>query len=1272
MTQQIINVGTGPDSYTGESLRTAFQKVNDNFSQLYAGNVGANISGNIITANGFVTSGNVVAGNVTAAGNISAYYFTGDGSQLTGVTVSANTGNISFSNLTISGSVAGNIVLDPAGDGNVSIVSDVIPGANVTYNLGSSTRQWKDLWLSNSTLYLGGFPVTVSNTGALSVNGSPVTSSYGNANVTVFLPTYSGLLGGTLSTVSQPNITAVGTLTSLTATNDITVNSGRFIGNGSGLTAITGANVNGTVANATYAVTAQFVTGLTGANVTTALGYVPLNSNSANTYSNTNVASYLPTYTGNIAGNISKNGNVWIFGTTGTTTFPTNISVDYSGNNVQFPRIIADSGKAFSIQGQGNIGSAALSWTVDPNSASQYAAVSVSRGGGDNLAKVILQAQSDSGDVATAKTWQFNQTGTTRFPGDIILAPAGTSITMQSDQYSQLMWENANVTVAPNMAINSNFYVAQNNATLDIVYRDGNSTQQQKSWLWGVDGTLTLPTAGRINFDYLSISSDANVSAFYAPAGNVQLAAGTGNAQIVANSLNDSKTWIFGTDGNLALPAGGVLLVSGGITAGPTIASPAPYLSGFSSISAVSMSASGNISSGNMSTGVITLTNGAVIKDNAGDSVAFGQSAGATSQGNSAVAIGHNAGVTSQGTFTVAIGRNAGQTSQGGSSVAVGVSAGDVSQGTQAVAVGNGAGGGNQGNSAVAIGVGAGQSTQGIEAVAIGNSAGSLTQGISAIAIGKGAGRNFQGNNSIIINATGADLNQTTANTFTVAPVRNDVANVAEILFYNTTSKEVTYGNTISVAGNITGGNISTGVITLINGAVIRDTAGDAVAFGENAGLTSQGNYGVAIGTASGQTSQGINSVAVGVSAGFSSQGAGAVAVGGVAGSVSQGAGASAFGPYAGFTNQGVNAVAVGQYAGYVGQGTLTVAVGYLAGNSSQGNNAVAIGNESGRTTQGGSAVAVGTYAGSITQGLDAVAVGDTAGYNTQGNNAIAIGASAGTNTQGKSSVAIGQIAGRDAQGNNSVALGFAAGYNTQGANAVAIGSNAGTLNQANNSIIINATGNALEQTTANTFTVSPVRNDVSNVAQVVFYNTTSKEITYGNTISVAGNISAGNLNVTGNIVDTGALSIITGSNGNIALIPNGTGIVTVSNALTVAGNITGNTGGFAIGYRDIPQVVFTSNATLALTDAGKHYFSSNSANIITVPNNTTVSFNIGTAISIVQQGTANLTVTPGSGVTMYLAGNSTSSSRTLGNYGMATLMKVDTNTWFINGTGVN
>ena len=60
-----------------------------------------------------------------------------------------------------------------------------------------------------------------------------------------------------------------------------------------------------------------------------------------------------------------------------------------------------------------------------------------------------------------------------------------------------------------------------------------------------------------------------------------------------------------------------------------------------------------------------------------------------------------------------------------------------------------------------------------------------------------------------MFNATGSNLRNTTANTFTVAPVRNDNSNIAEVMFYNTTSKEITYGNVISVAGNVTAGNVT-------------------------------------------------------------------------------------------------------------------------------------------------------------------------------------------------------------------------------------------------------------------------------------------------------------------------------------------------------------------------------------------------------------------------------------------------------------------------------
>jgi hypothetical protein len=111
--------------------------------------------------------------------------------------------------------------------------------------------------------------------------------------------------------------------------------------------------------------------------------------------------------------------------------------------------------------------------------------------------------------------------------------------------------------------------------------------------------------------------------------------------------------------------------------------------------------------------------------------------------------------------------------------------------------------------------------------------------------------------------------------------------------------------------------------------------------------------------------------------------------------------------------------------------------------------------------------------------------------------------------------------------------------------------------------------------------------------------------------------------------------------------------------------------GGTAIGYRDIPQVA-AGNVTLGATDAGKHYYSTTAGNLtLTIPLNSSVPFTTGAAISIVVQAAGNILVNAASGVTLYMAGNSTAANRVVGGYGMATLMKVATDTWFINGTGV-
>lgn len=52
--------------------------------------------------------------------------------------------------------------------------SNVIPTVSNVYSLGSATRQWKELWVSSNTVYIGGTPVSISG-GTLLVNNSPVT-----------------------------------------------------------------------------------------------------------------------------------------------------------------------------------------------------------------------------------------------------------------------------------------------------------------------------------------------------------------------------------------------------------------------------------------------------------------------------------------------------------------------------------------------------------------------------------------------------------------------------------------------------------------------------------------------------------------------------------------------------------------------------------------------------------------------------------------------------------------------------------------------------------------------------------------------------------------------------------------------------------------------------------------------------------------------------------------------------------------------------------------
>jgi hypothetical protein len=120
------------------------------------------------------------------------------------------------------------------------------------------------------------------------------------------------------------------------------------------------------------------------------------------------------------------------------------------------------------------------------------------------------------------------------------------------------------------------------------------------------------------------------------------------------------------------------------------------------------------------------------------------------------------------------------------------------------------------------------------------------------------------------------------------------------------------------------------------------------------------------------------------------------------------------------------------------------------------------------------------------------------------------------------------------------------------------------------------------------------------------------------------------------------------------------TGLANVSTVLDFSGTQ------YQFGFRNMPQSGTTSG-NLALGDSGKHVFVSSG---VTIPPNSSVPFEIGAVITVVSNATS-LTITQGSGVTLKWANSASTGNRTLASNGIATLLKVATDTWYIFGLGL-
>ena len=161
-----INVGSSPNDGTGDSIRDSFIIVNENFQfvEAFFPNTDViSLTANITSTGNSAFNNLTITGTTTSAGNISANYLFGNGSQLTSV-AAVTSGTATF--------VTGNA------QANITSVG-TLTSLNLTGNL------------TGSNVSAG----IIGNTGSSLV--------------------------GTLETPAQTNITSVGTLSSLTVSGNI-------------------------------------------------------------------------------------------------------------------------------------------------------------------------------------------------------------------------------------------------------------------------------------------------------------------------------------------------------------------------------------------------------------------------------------------------------------------------------------------------------------------------------------------------------------------------------------------------------------------------------------------------------------------------------------------------------------------------------------------------------------------------------------------------------------------------------------------------------------------------------------------------------------------------------------------------------------------------------------------------------------------------------------------------------------------------------------------
>jgi len=253
--------------YSGGSAIDAFMGYKTSTNEfIFASN--ASVSSEVVTVNtyGNIHAGNANLGNLTTSNYFSGVLTTASQPNITSVgtlsslavTGNANVGNLNATTSVIASTLTSNIA---TGTSPLTVTSTTrVSNLNVAYaNVSDysvvttqTTGTFYPVFVSGNTT--GNYALASNATmsynaanGALTI-GNLVSGAGSGGNITGANLVSANYFTGTLTTAAQPNITRVGTLTSLTTTGNISAGSNYFLGDGFYLSGVDAAGrvVNGT------------------------------------------------------------------------------------------------------------------------------------------------------------------------------------------------------------------------------------------------------------------------------------------------------------------------------------------------------------------------------------------------------------------------------------------------------------------------------------------------------------------------------------------------------------------------------------------------------------------------------------------------------------------------------------------------------------------------------------------------------------------------------------------------------------------------------------------------------------------------------------------------------------------------------------------------------------------------------------------------------------------------------------------------------------------